>query len=302
MHKCMNQRTTDFDWNHARAFLATAQSGSFSAAARLLGMTQPTVGRQVAALEQELGVVLFERVGRGLELTPTGVDLLEHVRAMSEAAERVSMVAAGRSLSLDGKICITASEVISAHILPPIVGRLRTLHPGIEIELLATNTPSDLRRREADIAVRSFRPTTPGLFARKVRQDNVRLYASPDYLKRIGDPKEPRDLTKAESNGIDRTDALRKGLQALGLELTLANFPIITLNHLVHWELVKAGSGIGIIMEEIGDAEPRVIRALPQLAPITIPMWLTCHSELHTSRRVRVVFDLLTQMLTRKQH
>jgi len=287
------------DWNHARAFLATADEGSFSAAARALGVTQPTVGRQVAALEQELDVLLFARVGHGLQLTPTGIDMLEHIRAMGDAANRASLMAAGQALSLDGPICITASDIVAVFMLPPIVRRIRSLHPGIEVEILASNSESDLGRREADIAIRSFRPTQPDLLARKIRMDNARLYASPTYLEALGNPTTPAEFSRADFAGFGRDGALMKGLNALGLSLTEANFPILTANQFVQWELTKLGACICIMTEAVGDAEPLVERALPDLPPIPVPMWLTSHRELKMSRRVRVVYDLLAQGLSR---
>ncbi|MEM6995867.1 MAG: LysR family transcriptional regulator, partial [Myxococcota bacterium] len=148
----MDWRSVRFDWNRARAFLLTAEEGSLSAGARALGVTQPTLGRQVEALQRELGVVLFEREGRGLRLTPAGLELVEHVRAMGEAASRVSRTASGQSQVLEGTICITASEVMAACVLPAFIARLRRDQPGIEIELAVSNSPLDLRRREADIA------------------------------------------------------------------------------------------------------------------------------------------------------
>src|SRR3954447_21314158 len=165
----MDWRSVRFDWNRARAFLITAEEGSLSAAARALGLTQPTLGRQVDALEAELGVVLFERVGRGLTLTAGGLDLLEHVRAMAEAADRFALVASGQSQTLEGAVCITASEVISAFLLPPVLAQIRKKHPGIEIKLVATNEVRDLRRREADIAIRSGRPTDENLVTTRLR-------------------------------------------------------------------------------------------------------------------------------------
>ena len=119
MHICMDWRSIKFDWNKARAFLVTAEEGSLSAAARALGMAQPTLGRQVDGLEQELGIILFERVGRGLTLTPSGLELLDHVRDMGEAAGRVSLTALGQSQALEGTICISASETYAAVLLPP---------------------------------------------------------------------------------------------------------------------------------------------------------------------------------------
>jgi DNA-binding transcriptional LysR family regulator len=299
MHLCMDWRSIRFDWNRARAFLVAAEEGSFSAAGRVLSTAQPTIGRQVAALEEELGVAVFERVGNTIKLTSPGLDLMEHLRAMGDAATRVSMTAAGKSLALDGTVCITASELIAAHVLPPIIGRMRRAHPGIEIEIVASNTARDLRRREADIAVRNFTPTQPDLVAKKIADREARLYAAPDYLERLGNPTSPAGLSRAEFFGFDRTEVMIKGLRALGLELTPKNFPIITDNHLVQWELAKQGVGICIVMDQVGDVEPRVRRVLPELAPLPVPVWLATHRELHTSRRIRVVFDLLAEELAR---
>jgi DNA-binding transcriptional LysR family regulator len=293
----MDWRAVKFDWNRARAFLVTAEEGSLSAAARALGMAQPTLGRQVDALETELGVVLFERVGRGLELTPSGLELLEHVRSMGEAANRVSLTAAGQSQTIEGTICIAASETYAAILLPPILAKLRRLEPGIHIEIAASSKPSDLRRREADIAIRNFAPSEPDLIARKIRDVPARLYATPDYLARIGNPKLPYDLRHADFISIDGTGMFLKGLNAMGLNLTERNFPILTENYLVMWEMVKQGLGIGILDGTIGDAEPLVRRALPDFKPLIFPIWLVAHRELNTSRRVRVVFDLLATEL-----
>ena len=295
----MEWRSIGFDWNQARAFLVTSEEGSFSAAARALGMTQPTLGRQVAALEQELGVTLFERVGTRLELTSTGLELVEHVRAMGDAANRVSLTATGQSSSVVGTVCITASEVIAAYMLPAIVGRLRVEHPGIELEIVASNQARDLHRREADIAIRNFRVSQPDLVARKIKDSRAHMYASPAYLDRIGHVSSLEDLAKAEIFAFDRTDLMIDGLKALGVEVTRRQFPIVTANHLVQWELCKQGAGICLIMEEIGDAEPRVQRVLPTMPHIPIPMWLVCHRELRTSRRIRLVFDRLAEDLER---
>jgi DNA-binding transcriptional LysR family regulator len=295
----MDWRSVKFDWNQARAFLVTAEEGSLSAAARALGMAQPTLGRQVDALEQELGVVLFERVGRGFTLTPSGLELLDHVRAMGEAAIRVSLAAAGQSQSIEGTICIAASEVHAAMLLPPIIAKLRQAEPGIHIEIVASTKASDLKRREADIAIRNFPPTEPDLIAKKIRDVPARLYAAPSYLERIGNPRLPYDLRRADFISIDSSGMFLKGLNALGLNLTERNFPIMTENYLVMWELVKHGLGIGILDGNIGDAEPLVRRVLPDFEPFMFPIWLVAHRELNTSRRVRVVFDLLAEELAR---
>ena len=137
----MDWKSVKFDWNRARAFLVTAKEGSLSAAARALGMKQPTLGRQVTAVEQELGVVLFNRVGTGLVLTPGGLELLDQVRVMGEAANRMSLSASGQSNNVEGSICISASEVDATFRLPAIIAKLRKMAPGIEVKLLPVMRP-----------------------------------------------------------------------------------------------------------------------------------------------------------------
>ena len=294
----MDWKSVKFDWNRARAFLVTAEEGSLSAAARALGMTQPTLGRQVTALEQELGVVLFNRVGTGLVLTPGGLELLDQVRVMGEAANRMSLSASGQSNNVEGNICISASEIDATFRLPAIIAKLRKMAPGIEVEIVASNAPSDLGRREADIAIRSFRPTQPDLIAKKIKDISAQLYATPEYLKSIGMPTTMAGLNQADFISFDSTGRLQKSLNGLGLNLSKKNFPLISENYIVHWELVKQGLGIGVMPIDIGDAEPLVQPVLKEFALFVFPMWLTAHSELKTSRRVRIVFDLLVSELS----
>ena len=294
----MDWRSVTFDWNRARAFLVTAEEGSLSAAARALKMAQPTLGRQVDALEAELGVILFERAGRGLTLTPAGLHLLDHVRAMGDAANRMSLAAAGQSQSIAGKVSIAASDIHAAFLLPPILAKLRVAEPAIAVEIVASAKASDLLRREADIAIRNFRPSEPDLVARKIRDVPARLYATPDYLDSIGNPAVPYDLRHADFVSIDGSGMFLKGLNAMGLTLTERNFPILTENYLVMWELVKQGLGIGILDGTVGDKEPKVRQVLPDLPPLIFPVRLVAHRELNTSRRVRFVFDLLARELS----
>ncbi len=295
---CMDWSAVKFDWNRARAFLAAAEEGSYSAAARALGVAQPTLGRQVTALENELGVALFERIGRGLVLTPGGLELADHVRAMRDAANRVSLSAAGQSQSVEGFIRITASEMAAAFLLPPILTKLRRELPGVDVEIIASNATSDLMRREADIAVRGYRPEQPDLIAKRLQDIHGRLYATPDYLKGIGNPATAEALSRADFIGFDDTGRFRDFLNAYGLNLTDAHFHVLTLNQLVQWELVKNGAGIGVMLERAGDAEPSVVRVLPSFGPMMFPTWLTAHRDLNTNRRVRIVFDLLAAELS----
>lgn len=297
MHMCMDWRSVKFDWNRARAFLVTAEEGSLSAAARALGLAQPTLGRQVDALEEELGVVLFERVGRGLRLTPTGHELIEHARSMGTAASALSMGAFGQNDAMEGRVTISASDVYAGILLPPILKRLHAAEPRIRVELVASNSASDLLRREADIAVRNFRPTEPDLVARKLRDAGARLYGSPAYLDGLGSLTSAADLARTEIIGLTDTAVMIAQFNRMGAPLGEANFPLRVESFLVMWALVKEGLGLGIIDDRIGDNDPGVRRALPGLAPIPFPVWLVAHREIHRNRRLRFVFDFLVEEL-----
>ncbi|WP_261844398.1 LysR family transcriptional regulator [Aliamphritea ceti] len=294
-------KAVDFDWNRARAFLATAELGSLSAAAKALNCSQPTLSRQVNALERELKVVLFERVGKGLELTPSGVELLECVRNMGNAASHFSIVASGKSESLEGSVCISASEIMAVYDLPPIISKLRKIEPKITIEVIASNTSSDLKRREADIALRAYRPTQPDLIAKKIRDDDFFLYAATSYLETNGNPTVIDDLNSADFIGIPETQKVISILNQRGLDLTSDNFPVITGNHTVYWELVKQGAGIGFIQEKLGKTESRVEKVLPALGAFSSELWLVTHRELRTNRRIRRVFDFLDDELAQNK-
>ncbi len=293
----MDWQSVTFDWNQVRAFLVTAEEGSFSAASRALGLTQPTLGRQVAMLEDRLGVTLFERLGRSLSLTQSGLELLEHVRAMGDAAGRIALTASGQSRRIEGHVCITATDVLSMHLLPPALKRLRDMAPAIEVEVVASNEVRDLRRREADIAIRHARPEQPDLIAKLLRELSIRLYASTDYLDRLGRPGSLGDLAEAVFIGFDRSGRLLTRLNQMGLPLEKDNFRLTSENGAVAWEMVKHGLGIGVMAEDVADQTPGVECVLPDLDPIPVPVWLVTHRELHTSRRIRLVFDVLAETL-----
>jgi DNA-binding transcriptional LysR family regulator len=294
MHICMDWKSITFDWNRARAFLVTAEEGSLAAAARSMGMTQPTLGRQVAALESEIGFDLFTRRGRGLELTPNGIKLLEHVRLMGDAANQFSLSASGKSDLIEGDVSITASELLSTFMLPPMIKALRELEPGIEIEIYSTNEQRDLNRREADIAIRSVRPTQPELIAKRLCSVRGHLYAAKSYLQQLGNPPSIAELNKANFIDTEKPGRLMTLLNSQGFSLTRQNFPVISNSHIVQWELVKQGMAISATVEEIGDNEPLVERVVISNLPlITMDLWIVTHNELRTNLRIRRVFDFM---------
>lgn len=289
----------DFDWNHIRAFLATAETGSLSAAARQLGQTQPTLSRQIAALEADLGVMLFERIGRSLEITQAGMELLDHTREMGEAANRISLTASGQAQSIEGQVRITASDVMAAYILPDLLQDIRTQAPRLRIDVIASNDIRDLMRREADIAIRHVRPDQPDLIAKLVQEANGHFYATSDYLNRVGRPRSTSDLSRHEFISFGDTAQMIAYLKPLGIHLADENFHLGSQNGLVAWEYAKHGFGIAPMSQVVGDATPGIERVLPEMEPISFPIWLTTHRELHTSRRIRLVFDLLADFLSK---
>ncbi|GAB4532890.1 MAG: LysR family transcriptional regulator [Roseibium sp.] len=293
----MNWKSITFDWNQARAFLVTAEEGSLSAAARALGLTQPTLSRQVAALEDRLGVTLFERVAKSLVLTDAGIELAEHVRAMGDAASRVSLAASGKSQQVEGLVTVSATDLMAAHVLPPILRDLRDKAPGIEIRVLCTNSLSDLRRREADIAIRHVAPDHPDLFARKLRDAPARIYGARAYLDAHGGILSGKDAETLDFVGYDNNEELVGYLRAFGLNVSEANIRLGSPNGVVAWEFVRQGFGLSIMADEIAARFAEIVPAFEDVGPVHFPIWLVTHRELHTSRRIRTVFDHLAEGL-----
>ncbi len=302
IQECMASRTWQtvrFDWNQARAFLVTAEEGSLSAAARALGLTQPTLGRQVAALEEALGVTLFERLGRSLSLTEPGLELVDHVKAMGEAAGRMSLAASGQSQAIEGQVCITASDLLSVYHLPPVLERLRCIAPEIEVEVVASNEIRDLKRREADIAIRHVRPEQPDLIAKHVRDTTAHLYAAPAYLERHGRPSTVEDLVDSVFVAAGQPDRYLADVRSSGLPLTKANLKYMSDSGVMAWEMVKQGLGMAIMFRDVAELTPEVENVVPDFGTVPVPLWLVTHRELRTSRRIRLVFDVLAEALAR---
>lgn len=294
----MNWQAISFDWNQVRAFLATAEEGSFSGAARVLKTTQPTIGRQVSALEEALGSILVERNARGLNLTQAGRELLDHVRAMGEAATLISMAADGQSQEITGDVTVTATDLISSILLPTILKPLRETAPLVKIRIVAASDIRNLLQREADIAVRHVRPTEPELIARHIGDFRASLYASSAYLDRAGRPRAPRDVANHSFVGPLEHARMIEVLNNQGLPFREENFTMSSDSGMVVWEMMKSGFGMSLLPEALCGAEPCLEKVLPSLPPVQFPIWLVTHRELQTSRRIRIVFDQLARGLT----
>jgi DNA-binding transcriptional LysR family regulator len=280
-----------FDWAHIPSFLAVMDEGSLQAAARKLGSTQPTIGRHMAELEQQLATVLFERTGISLKPTRTAVLIAEQARQMAQGADAVTRAATSRSDTLSGTVRVTASQTVACYALPPVLAALRGLAPGIQIELVASNQASNLLRREADIAVRMFRPTQAHLVAKKIAEMEVGPYAHTSYIKRRGSPKQPSELLGHDLLGYDKDDSLIKGFRAFKIAMQPDNFVIRTDDHLSYFEAVRHGLGIGFLSAFTAKRDKKLVRVLPELVIKPLPVWLTVHREIRHSKRIRLVYD-----------
>lgn len=295
----MNWDTIAFDWNQVRAFLATAEEGSLSAAARVLKQTQPTLSRQVTALEDRLGVTLFDRGHRTIQLTHAGTELLEHVRAMADAAGRVSLVASGQSQAVEGHIRITATELLATHHLPPMLQTLREKAPGLVIDVVASDEVRDLMQREADIAIRHAEPNQPDLIAKRINNGRGRMYAARSLLARAGKPADIEDLQGYDFVGIEDMSALLDGLNRQGLSLRLEQFRANSSSGGAMLGMIRAGLGIGFLPSRTAELFDDLVCLFPEVFDAEFPVWLVSHRELQTSRRIRVVFDHLAEGLAR---
>jgi DNA-binding transcriptional LysR family regulator len=287
---------SDFDWRLVRSFLAALDSGSLLGAARALRSTQPTVGRHVAELEAQLGVLLFERTGRGLLPTPMALRLAEAARAMETAADQLARGVSGAQAAVAGTVRITASQPVACLLLPPVLAQMRQALPDIQVELVASNQVSNLLRREADIALRMVQPDQSSLIARRIARVTLGAYAHRDYLKRRGTPRKLTDLLQHELVGGDRDVAILQGFASFGHPVTPQAFAFRTDDLIAYWEAVRAGLGVGFVADFVARGDAGVVALpLPTLKIPPMPVWLTVHREIRTSRRIRAVYDFLAQ-------
>ena len=281
------------DWTLIRSFLAVAEAGSLSAAARATGISQPTLGRHIQAIEAALEVALFTRKAQGQALTEAGQALLPAARAMQAAAAELALTAKGHAAGVEGTVRITASRVVSHVILPKVLARIRAEEPGIQIDLVPSDTTENLLFGEADIALRMYRPTQPDLVARQIGELPLSLYAAKSYLDRRGRPASVDDLLQHDFIGQDRLDQIIRVMRQMGMDVGRSFYPVRCDDPLTYVELVRAGCGLGGILRAIGDPDPALERidVIPDLP--RLPVWLTAAPRLRQSPRLRRVWDIL---------
>jgi DNA-binding transcriptional LysR family regulator len=276
----------DPDWNDQRAFLAVVEGGSLSAAARRLGVAQPTVRARIEALERQLGTVLFTRSVHGL--APTG-----HARAMAMASEAFVRAASAPPGEPAGVVRLSVSEFVGVEVLPAMIARLRRRHPRLAIEIDLSNAPADLLGQEADIAVRMHPPRQQALVIRKVGAIPLGFFAHPDYLARRGEPRTLADLASHDLIGSDRARADIDLAAGLHPAVTRDRFVVRTDSHPAQLAAARAGLGIAVVQRPVGLGCPDLRPVLPDVVPARLETWIVTHEDLRDLPRVRAVFDHL---------
>lgn len=293
----MARGTPSLDWSLVQAFLAVAEHGSLSSAARVLGSSQPTVGRQIHAMEEQLGAELFQRHDKGLTLTETGEAMLPPARAMRQAIHEIELRAAGTAATLEGAVRITSSVVVGTEHLPPIIARIRREEPRIELELHVSDETSNLHFREADIAVRLYRPTQLDLVTQLLGELRFAAFAAKSYVERRGLPRRPEDLLEHDVVGMDRETAILEGFRQAGFPVEREWFKVRADNPTAYWQLVRAGAGIGFGQVLVGARDPELVEIPLGLDLPKLPVWLTAHEAVRHAPRVARVWELLADEL-----
>jgi DNA-binding transcriptional LysR family regulator len=286
------------DWNLYRTFLAVLGEGSLSGAARELGLAQPTVGRHVEQLEQSLDVALFTRSQHGLTPTEAAQQLRPYAEALASTAAALMRVAASQNGPLRGSVRITASEIIGAEVLPPILAQIREVHPDLSIELALNNRVENLLNREADIAVRMVRPEQDALIAKRIGEVPLGLHAHRDYLARRGKPSSLADVAHHSLVGFDRDATFVRAFRDRIGDVDRRIFGLRTDNQLAQFAAIRAGFGIGVCQTGLARRDPNLVRLLPAEFELPLETWLVLHEDLRYTPRCRVVFDALAKGLT----
>jgi len=276
----------DLDWDLIRYFLQVAQQGSLSKAAVQLSLSQPTLSRQIQQLEQHTGIQLFKRSTRGLELTEQAARLLDSAQAMEVAAQRFSRQVAGMDEVLRGDIRISVSEIIGVYYLPEAIAQFQALHPDVDFEIVLSNEASSLNKREADIALRMFRPLQSDLLCRRLPDIALGFFARQDYLHCDGDSITTEQLGNYRFIGYDADTSMIEGARAHGVELTRHSFSLRSDSLMMQLALIQAGAGFGVTHVHVAQSLPGVVQFLKQLPIAPLEFWCVCHSDVQYNLRV----------------
>lgn len=287
------------DWNDLRYFLGVAEHGSTLAAGRALRVSQTTVARRIAALEEALGLPLFERRQAGYALTPAGEGLLDRARQVGSAAFAFAEAAAAEKRDTSGTVRITTQEIFAVTLLAPMLRELHERHPEIMIELDDSQDFRDLGEGEADIALRSaYGDLGTGIVGRRLGPDDWTLYCSRDYAAQHGVPATRAELRKHAfigGGGPKLWRAYSAWLHDLGLDDRIIMHHASAMGMM---SAIRSGLGIAVLPCIIADAEPDLIQCVPPKDDHGRSMWLVTHERVRHTPRVRAVIDFLYERLS----
>lgn len=288
------------DWNDLRYFLAVTEQGSTLAAGKALRVSQTTVARRIAALEDALGLTLFEKRQAGYALTPAGEALVDRARLVEAATDGFAEASAALARETSGVVRITTQEIFANTLLGPILKELHEKHPEIVIEIDTQQELLDLGAGEADISLRSTGGEQPaGIVGRSLGIDDWTLYCSRDYADHHGVPRTRDDLKKHSiigGGGGKLWQHYEAWLRSLGLEGQVAMHHATSTGLL---SAVRSGFGIAVLPCIVADAEPDLVRCIPPRDNHSRQLWLLTHERVRHTPRVRAVIDFLYERLTR---
>lgn len=282
-------------WDDQRIFLAVLEEGSLSAAARRLGLSHPTVRSRIEALESALGTVLFTRSVNGLAPTETAEALRGAARAMAMASDLFVRQASSAGDAVAGTVRVSVPEFMGIEVMPAMLARLRAAHPGVRIELSLSNAPADLLAQEVDVAVRTVTPKQAALVARKVAAIPLGLFAARSYVARRGAPDSLAALADHDVIGPDRSRIDLAFAAQIGGGFLRERLVLRTDSHPAQLAAARAGVGIAVAQVPVGDADPRLVRLLPEIDVAVLETWIVTHENLAKVPRVRAVFDSLVE-------
>jgi DNA-binding transcriptional LysR family regulator len=288
----------DPSWDLYRTFLGVLEHGSLSGAARELGLTQPTVGRHRAALARAVGAELFTRSQTGLNPTDLAVELRPYAAALASTTAALLRAASAKTNEIAGTVRVSASEVVAVEVIPPILAGLQDRHPGLRIELSASDEVEDLLHREADIAVRMAEPSQSALVVRRIGGIPVGLFAHQRYVERYGTPKTVADLADHRIIGFDRKTAFIRAMAKRHPLFASLTFALRTDSNLAQLAAIRAAAGIGVCQTALATDDPDLVRILPRAFDATLETFVAMHENLRASPRCRAVFDALVTGLT----
>ena len=293
----MEWRDVSFDWNQIKALLAVHETGSFSAASICLKQTQPTLSRQIAALEESLGVLLFERNSRKLIITEEGLALIEMASSMRDAAYGLSLKVSEQKNTTYGRVSVSASHALCSYHLPNFVQKIREHAPEISIDVHCSDNTADLIGKQANIAIRHVQPTHPDLVVRQANGVPAALFASQTLAAKYEQALKEQDYKQVPFIGYGSVESALQIFSSVGLSIDEHNIACTSNTGVFGFEAIRAGIGFGLMDRITAKKWPELIEVPLPNGSFTVPTWLVTTRALYSTKRIKFVFDFFAEQL-----